>query len=129
MSKWTEYDPLYGVRETNVVDGEAGQIVIHKEQDVEGLLDRNKQLANEGATNIGIQKGLWHYATIPLVVQYELLKKGINVHSKYDRAKLLDEINANYPHLKTTHKTHSISRKSNTTKATTTAPGPLLLIR
>lgn len=129
MSKWQEYDPLHGVQETNVADAETGQLIVHKVQDVEGLLERNKALANSGATDMGIKKGLWHYASIPLTVQYELLKKGINVHSKYDRAKLLDEINANYPQLKTTHKTHSIKRRSSTTKATTTPVGPSLIVR
>lgn len=129
MSRWTEYDPLYGVKETNIADGDTGVVTVHKQQDVEGLLDRNKSLANEGATNIGIQKGLWHYATIPLVVQYDLLKRGINVHSKSDRAKLLDVLNSEYPQLKTTHKTHSLRRNKPTTKATTPKAGPLLIVR
>ena len=129
MSRWVEYDATYGVQETNIADAENGQLIVHKEQDVEGLLDRNAELRATGATNIGIKKGLWHYASIPLTVQYELLKKGINAHSKYDRAKLLDEINANYPQLKTTHKTHSLKRNKPTTKATSTVPGPLLIVR
>lgn len=82
-----------------------------------------------GATDIGIKKGLWHYATIPLVVQYELLKKGINVHSKSDRGRVLDEINANYPHLKTTRKTHSLKRNKPSTEATTTPRGPFVIVR
>lgn len=129
MSKWVEYDAVEGVKEYNIADGETGVLTVHKVQDVEGLLERNKALANEGATNIGIKKGLWHYATIPLVVQYELLKRGINVHSKSDRAKLLDVLNSEYPHLKTTHKTHSLKRNRSTTKANTSNPGPLLIVR
>ena len=129
MSRWTEYDPLHGVQETNIADGETGQLIVHKVQDVEGLLDRNKAMQATGATDIGIKKGLWHYASIPLTVQYELLKKGINVHSRLDRAKLLDEINSNYPYLKTTTKTHSLRRKRSTTPETTTPPGPALIIR
>ena len=129
MSKWKEYDPLTGVVETNVADGETGQLTVHKSQDVEGLLERNKVLRNSGATDIGITKGLWHYASIPLTVQYELLKKGINVHDRLDRAKLLDELNSNYQYLKTTNKTHSLRRKRGTTPETTTPRGPALIIR
>ena len=129
MSRWTEYDPVTGVVETNIADGESGLLTVNKSQDIEGLLERNKQLRNSGATDIGIKKGLWHYATIPLAVQYELLKKGINVQSRCDRAKLLDELNTNYPHLKTTTKTHSLRRKRGTTPETTTPRGPSLIIK
>lgn len=116
------------MRETTVADEESGTLITRKEQDVEALLDRNKAAANAGATDKGIKDGLWHYASIPLTVQYELMKKGINVQSKYDRAKLLDEINANYPYLKTTHKTHSLRRKLSTTPASLTPRGPLLIV-
>lgn len=128
MDKWIEYNPDHGVTETNVMT-EDGKVLVHKTQDVQALLDRNKELANTKATDIGIKKGLWHYASIPVTVQYDLYKKGINIARREDYKKLLDEINANYPHLKTTHKTHSIQRNSALKAATSTQRGPYVIVR
>jgi hypothetical protein len=130
MSAWKEYDPHTGVMETTVDnDEESDFLTVNKTQDVEGLLERNKTLRDSGATDIGIKNGLWMYASIPIAVQYELLKRGINVHSKWDRAKVLDVINSEYPYLKTTNKHHSIKRNRDITKANTSTPGPLLIVR
>jgi hypothetical protein len=129
MDKWVEYDPVKGIREDNAIDPDSGDLVVTKWQDVEPLLERNAAIRNSGDADAGIRKGLWHYASIPEVIQYEMLKKGINVQSKWDRAKVLDEINANYPHLKLTNKHHSIKRRRTTTKVSLTKPGPLLIAK
>jgi hypothetical protein len=128
MDKWVEYDPVTGVKEENEM-AEGGGVIVHKSEDVEGLLDRNKELANSGATNEGIKKGLWHYASIPLTVQYELLKKGINIARREDYKKLFDEINANYPYLKTTMKTHSLKHNKPQSQETSTQHGPYVIVR
>jgi hypothetical protein len=128
MDKWTEYNPDHGVTETNEIT-EDGKVIVHKTQDVQSLLDRNKELANTKATDIGIKKGLWHYANIPLTVQYELLKKGINIARREDYRKLYDEINSNYPYLKTTSKTHSIGRNKQQKPETSTPRGPYVIVR
>lgn len=113
MSTWTEYDPVQGLIEHNTYDDERKAFIVHKVQDVSALLDRNKELANTGATDAGIKKGLWHYASVPLVVQYELLSKyGLNIHKKEHTARIFDVINRDYPYLKTTAKNHSLSRSS-----------------
>lgn len=129
MGKWTEYNAEQGVTEVNAFDEEDGTLIVHKEQDVQGLLDRNKELANSGATDIGIKKGLWHYASIPLTVQYELLKKGINITRREDYPKLYDEINRNYPYLKTTNKSHSLGRKNSRKPENSTNRGPYVIVR
>jgi hypothetical protein len=122
---WREYDPFTGVTETNVVDEDSGKILVRKEQDVEGLLDRNKALANSGDTNIGIKKGLWHYASIPLNVQYELLTKyGINFAKKDHWPRMFDIINRDYPYLKTTSKHHAMRGGGQVFGALTTSPKP-----
>lgn len=108
MSTWTEYDPFQGMVEYNRFDEEKKAWIVHKEQDMQALLDRNKELANTGATDVGIKKGLWHYASIPLVVQYELLSKyGLNIHNKNHTDRIFQVINRDFPYLKTTSKTHS----------------------
>jgi hypothetical protein len=134
MKKWVEYDPATGVRETNYASDDDDKIIVRKEQDVQGLLDRNLELRNTRATDIGIKKGLWHYASIPITVQYELLKKGLSIHRRQDWRAIYDEINKNYPHLKTTDKTHSLGPRykklsDSSTPESSTKPGPLLIVR
>lgn len=132
MQKWIEYDPKTGVRETNYASDDDEKVIVTKEEDVQPLLDRNLEIRNSRATDIGIKKGLWHYASIPITVQYELLKKGINIHRLEDHAKMFAEIEANYPKLKTTYKKHllNLHRPSNSSKEeSSTKPGPLLIVR
>lgn len=111
MGTWTEFDPFTGVTETNVCDEDTGKIMVHKSQDVEDLLDATKGIANSRATDIGIKKGFWHYCSIPLTVQYEILKKyGVNCQNRDHYPRLFSIINEHYPYLKTTHKNHSFKR-------------------
>jgi len=113
MSTWTEYDPHQGLVERNRYDEDAKAFVVRKEQDVTALIDRNKELANTGATDLGIKKGLWHYASVPLVVQYELLTKyGLNIHNKNHTDRIFQVINKDYPYLKTTSKVHYRKRSA-----------------
>jgi len=113
MSTWTEYDPVQGLIEHNAYDDETKRFVVHKMQDVSALLDRNQELRNSGATDAGIKRGLWLYASIPLVIQYELLSKyGLNIHDKNHTGRIFDVINRDYPYLKTTAKHHSSPRNN-----------------
>ena len=106
---WVEYNPDSGMTEHNRAVELTGVVHVTKVQDVEPLLDRNKEVANTGATNEGIKKGLWHYMSIPPAVQYELLVKyGVNVHKKEHWPKLFSLVNEHYPYLKTTHKHHGM---------------------
>ena len=108
MNKWIEYDPHTGVTETNYADEETGNVIVRKEQDVAPLLDANASLRNSGATDVGIKKGLWHYCSIPVPVQYEMLTKhGVNVQNRQHWPKVFDLVNKHYPYLKTTDKVHA----------------------
>ena len=109
--KWTEYDPYTGVTSINYATDDDDYVTVRREQDVQGILDTTAETRNTGSADIGIKKDLWAYCTIPLVVQYEMLNKGINVFNKDHTKKVLDEINANYPHLKYTTKTHALGGK------------------
>lgn len=109
MQKWTEYNPHTGITEVNQASDFDDLVHVTKMQDVEPLVERNKSLANSGATDIGIKKGLWHYMSIPLGVQYEILAKyGINVNNRNHWPALFRLVNEHYPHLKTTTKTHNM---------------------
>lgn len=140
MSTWTEYDPFTGVQEINVADEMSGTLTVRKQMDVEPLLDATKALANEGMTDIGIKKGLWHYCSIPLPVQYEMLTlHGVNVQDKNHWPKVFDLVNKHYPYLKTTHKNHaykgqgkvfeaiSLKHRNSPSAATLTPPGTSLI--
>lgn len=137
MSKWIEYDPFTGVKETTVVEDD--KLIVHKEQDVTDLLDATQAIRNSGATDVGIKKGLWHYCSIPLSVQYEMLvKHGVNVQDRNHWPKVFDLVNKHYPYLKTTDKIHayrgqgkvygpsSRAPSSSPSAATSTKPGILL---
>ena len=126
MGKWVDVDQN-GLHETG--DYEDGKLVITKSEDVEPLLERNKELRATKATDIGIKKGLWHYASIPATVEYELLKRGINISRAEDRKKMFDVIESEYPYLKTTDKKHSYTRRLTSKAETSKSPGPLLIVR
>lgn len=129
MGKWYEKNPHTGIREVNEFQEESGKLVVTKTEDVEPLLDRNAELRATNATNIGIKKGLWLYASIPVTVQYELLKRGINIFRGEDRKKMFDVIESDYPYLKTTNKKHSYTRKLTSPKETSAPRGPSLIVR
>jgi hypothetical protein len=125
MAKWTEYDPVTGIKETNsYFDGE-DTITVHKEQHVQALLDRNAELRATAATDKGIKGGFWWYCSIPLTVQYELLSKyGLNIQNKNHTDAIFDIINRDYPALKVTQKTHSRSRSTSRKRVDLAKPGP-----
>lgn len=107
--KWFEYDPVTGVQETNATDEDTGRVIVRKEQDVEGLLERNAFMRNTAATDAGIKRGLWHYASIPLAVQYEMLTvHGVNIDNRNHWPRLQALIDSHYPYLKTTTKVHRV---------------------
>ena len=78
-------------------------------QDVEPLLEWNKMLRNEGATDSGIKKGWWLYAKIPAIVQVKLKAKGIDLADPTATKRIIQEINEHYPALKCTEKNHGRS--------------------
>ena len=47
-----------------------------------------------------------HYAVIPAHVELAMRQKGINIYNPAQTKEVLKEINTNYPHLKTTNRTH-----------------------
>lgn len=104
MPDFLDYDPLTGLRYDYSFNEETGAASIHTTQDVEAVLKYTHQSAVDGATDAGIKKGWWLYAKIPPVVQLQLRAKGINIHDPDTTARMIAEINRNYPHLKCTQK-------------------------
>ena len=126
--RWTEYDAYTGVTEINVASDMDEEVTVHRVQDVQPLLDHTAEARNTKAADGKNQVKL--YCSIPPVVQYELLNKGINVFNPDHMPKVLAEINTNYRHLKYTDKTHALGsrRPSSTVKQESlTPPGSLLI--
>lgn len=136
--KWTEYDPYSGVKETNWSYDDDDYVHVKYEQDVQPLLDLTAESRNTKAAD-DQRRGIRKYCSIPVTVQHELLTKGINVFNPDHMPRVLAEINANYPHLKYTDKTHSLTPKPKVTsllglpdlqkQEASTTPGPLLIVR
>jgi hypothetical protein len=136
--RWTEHDPYTGVTTINDASEDDWIIRSHRIQDVQPLLDRVAETRNtRSADRPG--KDLHIYCTIPVVEQYELLKKGLNVFNPAHMPKILEEINANYPKLKYTNKTHSLTPKrtatslskphDSQTQESSEKPGPFVIVR
>ncbi len=100
-----DYDPLTGV--THYTEQVNETTILHMEQDLTPLIERNKKIANSGQRDIGIKEGWWHYCDIPPVVELKLKQMGINIHDPNDGKKMFEVINRDFPALKVTHKHHA----------------------
>ena len=106
-----DYDPDTGVSEYFHYDAHTDTTVVETVQDVEPILNRNKDLTNdEDYTKVGMKKEMWHYASIPLVVQMRWLNEygmenwPMHPHNKDLLFRLLNSPEWRY--LKTTGKIH-----------------------
>jgi len=91
------------------MDESNGNIHITTEQDLTAFLERMKTMRRDSSDrwSKGVREDWLHYASIPAVVIMELKNKGIDVFNPEDEKKMLQEINAHYPYLKTVdHKNH-----------------------
>ncbi len=107
MKHVVDYNPLTG--ESCYMTFEDGQVHITNEQDVSQILDSATDLRNrESYSQRGIKNDNWHYARIPNGVMLEMKSKhGVDMMgSKIDWPAVFKCINAHYPWLKTTNKTH-----------------------
>jgi hypothetical protein len=126
---WSEYDPYTGVTEYNAAEEDGDEIRTHRVQDVDPLLARTSEARITGSADRP-GKDLHLYASIPMVIAYELLKKGINVFNPDHMPRVLEEINANYPKLKYTDKTHALGSRrvsSSQKQENSTQPGNIVI--
>lgn len=106
------YDPMTGMRETFAYDPDTDTTYIESSQDVEPILDDNKAMANDtDYTRQGIKSEMWHYASIPLIVQLRWLHEygSANWPMKPGNEKLLFKLlnSPEWAYLKTTGKIHT----------------------
>ena len=84
-------------------------ILTHEQPDVGRILDDNVSLANnDGYTQRGMQRGFWHYATIPNAVALQYLyETGIDIFAEGNAKEAFKLVNnPDYKYLKTTRKHH-----------------------
>lgn len=106
MPEFFDYDPLSGVRYDFDYEEESGNAIIHATQDVEALLDYNKNIRNSGLNDKGIKESWWLYAKIPAIFFIKMRNKGIHAEDPRHIDRVLAEINTNYPKLKVTEGNH-----------------------
>ena len=95
VTQYFDYDPI------------KDQVLMTYEQDVTGFLDQLNAVRNDPSiSQKGIKEDWWHYASIPTVVEMELMKKGLFLHDKNHMKAIIKEINTNYPYLRATDKWH-----------------------
>jgi hypothetical protein len=103
MSDFIEIDPVTGIRSDFKWNENDQRYTIERVADVEPVLDFAKAMANDGGLNrADIKRGWWLYATIPPIVIVQMRAKGIDIFNQDHQARMLAEINSNYPMLKCT---------------------------
>ena len=110
MKEFFDYDPFTGVTYyTEEDESDPNRILLHREMDVEPLLDHIQRQRDHLNMDAGIKKGFWKYASLPMTVCMELYRKGMNIWSQDpdNISRILKEVNTEYPKLKTTYKNHS----------------------
>lgn len=78
-------------------------------QDVRPFLERARDFRNEDEyTKRGIKEDMWHYATIPNIIQMIWLKKhGVDAWNKHHKKEVFKLLNTEYKALKYTTKKHT----------------------
>jgi hypothetical protein len=103
MPEFFEYDPLTGIKTETAYDEMSGELTVYRQADVQPYLDHAHNNRQElGMNREGMRENWWCYATIPPVVQLQLRAKGLEVGNKDHDARIIEEINTNYPWLKMT---------------------------
>lgn len=103
-----DYDPYTRMTTTFDYDHVSDTTIIGREQNVEGIIEVNKALANnEDYTKGGIKESWFHCATIPNVVaEIWLNRYGVNVFDKNHTKAVKRLLNdPEWRYLKTTTKT------------------------
>lgn len=110
MGKWFEYDPNTGIKTSYDYDEDTGMLDIVHSSDISAAVDYAKAISNTGAADAGIKAGIWRYAVIPPLAQIALRNKGLDIYSQDPTMinRVLQEIDDNFPWLKTTTKKHRV---------------------
>jgi hypothetical protein len=103
MSVFFDYDPNTGVTQTFDYDPVTEDVRLTSTQNLDTFFEAVKQKRdNPEAWAKGVKEEFAHYASIPPVIEMELLKQGIDIHNPHQTKELMKAINTKYPFLKVT---------------------------
>lgn len=103
MSVFFDYDPLTGVTQTFDYDPVTEDVRLTSTQNLDAFFEELKRKRdNPDAWKKGVKEEWAHYASIPPVIEMELMKQGIDIHNPHQTKELIHAINTKYPYLKTT---------------------------
>jgi hypothetical protein len=103
MSVFFDYDPNTGVTQTFDYDPVTEDVRLTSTQNLDTFFEAVKQKRdNPDAWKKGVKEEFAHYASIPPVIEMELLKQGIDMNNPHQTKELLRAINTKYPFLKVT---------------------------
>jgi hypothetical protein len=103
MSVFFDYDPNTGVTQTFDYDPVTEDVRLTSTQDLDVFFASVKaKRDNPEAWAKGVKEEFAHYASIPPVIEMELLKQGIDIHNPHQTKELMKAINTKYPFLKVT---------------------------
>ena len=94
-----DFDPITGLKQFHDYDASEDRTVISYEQDVQPILDRNKELQNSASGPMG---DMCHVASIPSSVQLKwLIEHGVDLSNKDHMPGVKKLLNSNeYRYLK-----------------------------
>lgn len=97
-----DFDPLTGMT-TTFEDLGGDKFALHYEQDVEQILDSNKEKANMGRDYYAQDDEMWRVASIPASVQMKwLVEEGIDIYNADHSDRVKKKLNdPDWMHLKT----------------------------
>ncbi len=103
-----DYDPITGVAEY-FEETPDGKFHIHSFQNVTPIMDAAQRMRNEGGPDEAWKEtGCTMYASLPMIIVHDMLKRGINVFDQNDLPRVIKEVNTTYANFKTTHKHHAL---------------------
>ena len=87
ITTYFEYDP------------ETDKSYLRAEQDTGLIVDTITHKRNENRWAKEVKEDFVHFATIPHIVELDLLARGINIHDKNCTKKMMQVIQSEYPYL------------------------------
>jgi hypothetical protein len=103
MGVFFDDDPNTGVTQTFDYDPVTEDVRLTSTQDLDNFFEQVKRKRdNPDAWAKGVKEEFAHYASIPPVIEMELLKQGIDIHNPHQTKELMKAINTKYPFLKVT---------------------------
>ena len=103
MGVFFDYDPNTGVTQTFDYDPVTEDVRLTSTQNLDAFFAALKAKRDDPeAWKKGVKEEWAHYASIPPVIEMELLKQGIDIHNPHQTKELINAINTKYPFLKVT---------------------------